>query len=113
MTENSNLRWYDRDPKLKGIVTLLKKAPEDVKSDLAMDIIQVIIQENFTTSDELMGFAGKNYVGKTQRWYDSDEMIHTAVEMLKLLNERELQIVMREIADTYLYLLKNMTQDNE
>jgi hypothetical protein len=107
-------RWYDKDPRLKAIITFLEKSPEEVRIDVAMDIIQLIIQENFTSSDQLIDFARANYIGTGQRWYDSDEMVHTAVEMLKLLSEAERNILLREVADSLIYFsASNIREKNE
>ena len=70
MTRKDHCRWYDKDPQLKSILKFLEKAPDEMKSDVAIDLIQIIIQENFTTSEELIHFAKTNYIGKGQRWYD-------------------------------------------
>lgn len=108
----SKQRWYDKDPQLKTILRFLENAPDNMKQDVCMDMIQVIIQENFTTSDELMSFARQNYVGNAQRWYDIDDLVHTAVEMVKLLDDEERQIVLSEVAHTILYFSANQDYNN-
>jgi predicted GTPase len=114
MTTSKFTRWYDRDPRLKSVVNFLEKAPEEVRTDVAMDIIQLIIQENFTNSEELISFAKANYIGSGQRWYDTDELVHTAIEMLKLLNDRERSVLVHEIADSIKYFsISNYGKENE
>ncbi|MEW5819906.1 MAG: hypothetical protein AB1782_06915 [Cyanobacteriota bacterium] len=98
------MRWYDKDPQLKTIINFLEKAPDEMRNDVAMDLIQIIVQEDFTTSDELITFAKSNYIGSGQRWYDIDELVHTAIEMIKLLNDDERRVVLSEVAQTILHI---------
>lgn len=107
MMDSKKERWYDRDPQLKTILAFLEKAPDEMRTDVAMEMIQFIIEENFTTSEELIQFAKTNYVGRGQRWYDVDDLVHTAVEMIKLLTDDERRIVLSEVAQSILYFSAN------
>ena len=113
MSVDSKARWYDKDPQLKGILNILQKAPDDMRQDIAMEIIQIIINENFTTSDDLLSFAKSNYIGEAKRWYDLDELVHTAVEMIKLLSDSERQIVLFEVAQSILYFSATFGEEYE
>lgn len=101
--KNKHKRWYDSDPQLKMVLNFLEVAPDNIRSDVAMDIIQIILQEDFTSTDELINFSRNNYIGSSERWYDIDDLIHTAVEMIKLLNDDERTIVLSEAAQSIMY----------
>ena len=105
--ENKHKRWYDTDPQLKMVLNFLEVAPDDLRSDVAMDIIQIVLHEEFTSTDEFINFARDNYIGSSQRWYDIDDLIHTAVEMIKLLNDQERAVVLSEAAQTIMYFSAN------
>ena len=106
-------RWYDKDPQLRSIMKFLELSNEEVKVDIAMDIIQVIVQENYTDSDGLIEFAKTNYIGNAQRWYDTDDVVHTAIEMLKILDINERKAVLSEIAETIMYYSINKRNTDE
>lgn len=113
MKLNKNERWYDKDPQLKTIMKFLEKAPEDIKVDVAMDLMQLIIQEDYTDPEGLIEFAKSNYIGNAERWYDADDVVHTAIEMLKLVKEHDRQLIIKEIAETIMFFVAQSGKEHE
>ena len=101
MTNNS--RWYDSDPRLKSLMHFLELASPSIKKDVTMDIMQIIIQEGFRTSDEIIEFFKDHKAGNYSRWYDKNEVTHSGIELLKILNEEEKQTILPEIVNGILY----------
>jgi len=104
-------RWYDRNEDLKKIIDFLEYASNDLRINVAMDIIQFIIQENFASAKEITEFAQTNYTGNSTRWYDIDDTVHSALEMLKLLNDRELRIVINEMASSIVFFTQHQQKE--
>ena len=104
-------RWYDKNQGLKNILNFLENAPQEIRINVAIDIIQFITQENFASINELAEFSKTNYIGQANRWYDADYTVHSAIEMLKLLTEQELYIVINEIASSIVFFTQYQQKD--
>ena len=95
----ANLRWYDKDRYLSAFMTLLETLPEDVQSNVALDIldsIQKIINED---CDVFMELVEKNDPRKYNRWYDKNPHIHSVVEAIRQLSNSDREALYVTISD--------------
>ncbi len=94
-----NLRWYDKDKYLSAFMTLLQGLPEDVQSEVAVDILlQVpkIIDKDFKTFIKIVADHNpKQY----QRWYDKNPNLHTAIESIRQLTPVQREKLLSSISD--------------
>ena len=89
-------RWYDRDSALAKALESLRVAPNKFHAQVALNIISVIVEhrlEELQTKESLSSEAlleylmekSKDYVMPTygKRWYDVNETLQSAIQMLK------------------------------
>lgn|GEM_PF-1557432 len=76
-------RWYDKDNRLRFIVNILEKLDEETRNFFAADIIQMLIKSKYPETDEFIENIGNNNKISSDRWYDKNKEVHSAVEMLK------------------------------
>jgi len=97
-------RWYDKDRNLNAFMaflqTLDKAAQAEIASEILMNIPNVVGDDydrfvNIISSHKPIGY---------KRWYDATLDLHTAVEVLKELNEKQVEVLMHSISDV---LIKN------
>ncbi len=83
MSDKSFRRWYDKDPILKEALELLRLQTDDNKSaaaDFIISLQEQIAQDVIERIYELT----KRFPKKgNNRWYDSDPVMHKAVELLR------------------------------
>ena len=113
MLNSNKERWYDQDPLLKQILLFLESATPFVRYNITMDLMQIIIQENYIPADELMDFLKNNYSGTNKRWYDQNEVSYCAIEMLKLLQDNERKIVLEELINSISYFINEAGNNDE
>jgi len=99
-------RWYDRDNNLKFIVSVLEKMDEETRKLFASDIIQILLSDKYPNTDEFIEQISANSVSSRNRWYDQDDLVHSAVEMLKLADTEEKKELLKE----FLYSVVNTGQ---
>ena len=92
-------RWYDKNETLKQIMEFLEKSNLQTRDNIANDIIQLIINRQYDV-DNYIHFINDNDSLSRNRWYDIDETMHSAVEMLKSLEENEKTELFNEILTT-------------
>ncbi len=93
-------RWYDSDDRIRFIIDTIESFEEIVRFEVAEDLIQIIVNNKYPPElDEFLNKLNSSYVANRRRWYDRDERVHSAVEMLKYINEAE----KRELIKEYLY----------
>jgi hypothetical protein len=88
-------RWYDDDETLSKMIDALKKMNQQTRSMFALDLIQILIEKQPDKDTFLEEVAKENFCD-FERWYDSDEMLHSALEMLKHVHPEEKKELYRE-----------------
>ncbi len=84
-----NRRWYDKDPILSKAMRILATSKDEVQLKVALNIIKVIIEHNieaesFKSVDDILGAVEDGRCEKgNERWYDLNQTIRTAVQMLE------------------------------
>lgn len=104
-------RWYDKDENLKVIMHALEKMDQDAKIAVASDLIQIILNERTADSDEFIDKINENYFPDRNRWYDTDETIYSAIEMLKHTQGEKKKELIREIFYSILHF--NQQEKND
>ncbi|MDD3014569.1 MAG: hypothetical protein PHC34_12775 [Candidatus Gastranaerophilales bacterium] len=99
-------RWYDRDNNLKFIINVLEKMDEETRRLFASDIIQILVSDKYPNTDEFIDQISANSISSKNRWYDCDELVHSAVEMLKYADTDEKKELLKE----FLYSIVNNGQ---
>lgn len=89
-------RWYDKDIILQKIVSLLENIDDEAQNDIANDIIQLIIDKQYD-ADEFIRVISSRVPSPENRWYDKNETLHAAVEMLQNTDEYEKKELFNEI----------------
>jgi len=94
-------RWYDKNDALKQIMEILENSDFDTRNDIANDIIQLIVNKQYDV-DNFIQIFNEQVPLTRNRWYDKDETIFSAVEMLKTINESDKKELFKEILNTIL-----------
>lgn len=94
-----NLRWYDKDKYLSAFMTLLQGLPEEIQSQVALDIllyIPKIIEKDFAKFIKIVADHNPKHY---QRWHDHNPNLHTAVESIRKLSLDERVKLIDSISD--------------
>lgn len=94
-------RWYDKNEALKQIMEILENSDPETRNDIANDIIQLIVNKQYDI-DNFIQIVNSQSPIKRSRWYDQDETMHSAVEMLKSTDESGKKELFKEILTTIL-----------
>lgn len=94
-------RWYDKNEALKQIMEVMKSSDSITRNDIANDIIQLIVDKQYDIDNFIQVINSQTPFNRT-RWYDKDETMHSAVIMLKNLDENEKNEFFKEILTTIL-----------
>ena len=82
-------RWYDRDPLLSKMMKVLKDSDDDFQIKMAINLIKVIIEhhidtDQFQSINDIMMAVKDGHIEKgNARWYDADNTLSTAIQMLE------------------------------
>ena len=82
-------RWYDRDPLLSKMMRVLKNSDDDFQIKMAINLIKVIIEhhidtDQFQSINDIMMAVQDGHIDKgNARWYDADNTLRTAIQMLE------------------------------
>ena len=82
-------RWYDRDPLLSKMMRILKDSDDEFQIKMAINLIKVIIEhhidtDQFQSINDIMMAVKDGHIEKgNARWYDADNTLSTAIQMLE------------------------------
>lgn|SRR5574344_2393827 len=86
---NNTRRWYDKDPVLSCSMKTLEESDDETQIRIALNLIKIIIEHNiasdqFTGVDDILSAVEDcgNPKG-SDRWYDLDATVRTAITMLE------------------------------
>jgi len=95
------LRWYDTNDALKQIMEIMENSDLNTRHDIANDIIQLIVNQQYDV-DNFIQIINDQSPLMSNRCYDKDEIIFSAVEMLKILNKNEEKELFKKILNNIL-----------
>jgi hypothetical protein len=106
MTSYDGHRWYDRDPVLKQALETLRHAPDSYQAQVALNIIVIIVEhqiesETLRNVDDLVQTlldSKKQTRDQYRRWYDLNETLRSALQLLKDCPEEVQQQVIPSIS---------------
>lgn len=92
--KNGYMRWYDHDEILSKAVKVLETSEDNLQIQVALNLIKVIVEHNidnnrYSSVDEII--ASVESEQGNSRWYDLDNTIRTAIQLLKSCSKEELQ----------------------
>jgi len=101
---NEIRRWYDRDPLLSKMMRVLKNSDDDFQIKMAINLIKVIIEhhidtDQFQSINDIMMAVKDGHIDKgNARWYDADNTLSTAIQMLENCPADMQKAITKEIA---------------
>lgn len=101
---NSSRRWYDRDPVLSSAVRTLEKTDDDAQIKISLNLIKIIIEHNIENSefeaveDIISAVEAGVEESRSNRWYDIDSTLKTAMSMLQNCPESTQHVIAKEMA---------------
>ena len=107
-------RWYDKDPVLSMSMRTLANSDDASQIAVALNLIKVIIEHNidnneFSNIEDIMGAVEDGLIQKgTNRWYDLDATIRTAIQMLEKCSNETRQKVALDMAQL---VIEKIVQD--
>ncbi len=90
---HSNKRWYDKDPALQKALEQLRQSSDKYQAQIALNIIKIVVEHQseanghnpIEDSDTLLlqqeNISGDQLTLK-RRWYDVNETLHSAMQLL-------------------------------
>lgn len=104
MSENY-IRWYDKDPDLSHLMAFIENLPDNIREEIAQDLIQIISNELKINNDTELFELGKNSLAKYRRWYDYNITLHSAIEIIKNLNTEKRTEIIHSIMESIVQIL--------
>ena len=107
-------RWYDKDPVLSMSMRTLSSSDDASQIAVALNLIKVIIEHNinnneFSNIEDIVGAVEDGLIQKgTNRWYDLDATVRTAIQMLERCDEETRQKVALDMAQLVIEKLYRM-----
>lgn len=101
---SSSRRWYDRDPVLSSAMKTLEQSDDDTQIKIALNLIKIIIEHNIESSefeaveDIISAVEAGVEENRSNRWYDIDTTLKTAMSMLQSCPESTQHVIAKEMA---------------
>ena|SRR3989339_1646688 len=118
MTEqlDGQRRWYDRDPILSKAVKIIETSDDSLQIQIALNLIKIIVEHNiddesYSSMDEIIESANEGQEVGTSRWYDIDDTLRTAIQLLKGCSEEMQGKLAQDIATIVAESLNKLDQE--
>lgn len=105
------VRWYDKDPDLSRLMAFLESLNEDVREEIAQDLIQIILGELETNKDGEISLLADNKITEYKRWYDKNLSLHSAIEIIKNLGDEQRREIISLIMESIVQILTEYNYD--
>lgn len=105
------VRWYDKDPDLSHLMTFLEGLSEDVRGEIAQDLIQIILSELKTNKDGEIFQLGESKITEYKRWYDKNISLHSAIEIIKNLDTEQRKEILSLLMESIVQILAEHMYD--
>ncbi len=115
----NNRRWYDKDPILSKAMKILETSDDKFQIQVAINLIKVIIEHNIENStylsvDDIMTAVEEGRCEKgNARWYDIDNTLRTAIQMLENCSADTQEKIAKDIADLVRRKFRNPSDDGD
>lgn len=110
-------RWYDKDPLLSKSMHTLEISDDETQIKVALNLIKILIEHNisenaFTGVEDVLSAVEDGLVEKgSNRWYDLDTTVRTAINMLENSPVPVQKAVAKEMAKMVVDKIKEDTDD--
>lgn len=99
------VRWYDKDPDLSHLMSFLEGLNDEVRDEIAQDMIQILMGEICTNSDGKISDLSAVTITEYKRWYDRNISLHSAVEMIKNLDDEDRKEIISRLMESIVQIL--------
>ncbi len=116
---NEVRRWYDRDPLLSKMMRILKDSDDDFQIKMAINLIKVIIEhhidtDQFQSINDIMMAVQDGHIDKgNARWYDADNTLRTAIQMLESCPPDMQRRITKDIAEKIISEFNQIDKKNQ
>lgn len=116
---NEVRRWYDRDPLLSKMMRILKDSDDDFQIKMAINLIKVIIEhhidtDQFQSINDIMMAVQDGHIDKgNARWYDADNTLRTAIQMLESCPVDMQRRITKDIAEKIISEFNQIDKKNQ
>ena len=100
MNNRKYQRWYDNEPTLSLLISLLKNTTIENRCVCAELILKQARAQGITLELNIT----ERVVYELKRWYDKEPLLHEAIEYLRVASEQQRREITRE-AINYLQVL--------
>lgn len=108
-----HVRWYDKDSEVKSFLDFLQNLDEETRKNIAQDLIQIILKETSENTDIKIDYLNNNKPLKYERWYDKDANLHSAIELIKFLDEKNKKEALQKIMESTFQLITEILYANK
>ncbi len=105
------VRWYDKDPDLSHLMKFLESINEELRDEIAQDLIQIILGELKTNKDGEISVLAQNKLNEYKRWYDKNLSLHSAIEIIKNLDEKQRAEIISLIMESIVQIMTEYNYD--
>ena len=112
-------RWYDKDPILSKSMTILEQTSDEDQIKIALNLIKVIAEHQLAdsefedVSDILENIEDGIEPRGTDRWYDLNSTVQTAITMLENCPSTTQSVIAKEMAKLVVDKIKSNNDEIE
>lgn len=107
------VRWYDKDPDLSHLMKFMEGLNEEVREEIAQDLIQIILSELKTNKDGELSLLSDNKISEYKRWYDKNLSLHSAIEIIKNLGDDQRKEIISLLMESIVQILTEYNYDTD
>lgn len=110
-------RWYDKDPILSKSMAILEQSSDEDQIKIALNLIKVIAEHQLAdsefedVSDILENIEDGIEPRGTDRWYDLNSTVQTAITMLENCPSTTQSVIAKEMARLVVEKIKSNNDD--
>ncbi len=98
------LRWYDKNSNLSEIFHFLENMDENFQSQIAQDILQILLKDFGLNLDAELNKISKDNLSKYNRWYDNNIDLFSSFEIIKNMPEGLQNEVVKRVVESVMLL---------
>ena len=107
------VRWYDSDPNLSHLMSFLETLNDEIRDEIARDLIQIILSELNTDKDINLTQLGELKITNYKRWYDKNLSLHSAIELIRNLNKEHRDEIIASIMESVVQILTEYNYESQ
>ena len=107
------IRWYDKDPYFRHFMTFMQGLNDELRDEIAQDLIQILMGEISADSDGEISVLGESKLTNYKRWYDKDITLHSAVEIIKNLDQSKRKEILENLRESIVQILTDYNYDRK